>query len=202
MIKKNFNLINKIQNGFTLVELMVSIAVFTMVMTIGIGSLLISSDNANASNKLRTAVDNVNFAMESLTRELRTGSHFYCSDSVLNISNDTEVADCSSGGTIIAFKPQQVSGSQDRVAYKRVPRADGTYTLKKFEYKSPGPYVESEMVSSVIDIQTLNFYVRGSYLNDNIQPSVKILIKGVVNIKGSSVPFYIQSFASQRSSEI
>lgn len=198
MIKNNL----KTNKGFTLIELMVSTAIFTFVMTVGVGSLIVSSDSARASQKLRTAVDNVNFAIESITRELRTGTYFYCSSNTVTMSNVSEVGDCSSGGTIVAFKPQVIPGSPDRIAYKRELRADGTYTLKKIEYISPGPYTEAEVVSPDVDVQVLKFYVNGSLLNDNVQPSVKILMKGVVKLKGVDTPFYLQSLASQRSSEI
>ena len=59
----------------------------------------------------------------------------------------------------------------------------------------------ADVVSTDVNIQSLTFYVRGSSLTDGIQPSVKILVKGVVTLKGVDTPFILQSMASQRSTE-
>ncbi|MFA7000081.1 MAG: hypothetical protein WC241_03090, partial [Candidatus Paceibacterota bacterium] len=59
-----------------------------------------------------------------------------------------------------------------------------------------------EVVSSDVDIKMLKFYVKGADASTtNVQPSVKILIKGVVIIKGVATPFTLQTLASQRSTE-
>ena len=54
-----------------------------------------------------------------------------------------------------------------------------------------------------VDIKTLKFYVNGSSVTDNIQPSVQILIKGIVNIKNKNMfkSFTLQTMTSQRSAE-
>lgn len=189
----------KRNKGFTLIELMIATTLFTIIVTMGMGSLVVSSNAAKASQKLRIAVDNINFAMESMTRELRTGMYYYCGNSV-DLSNTTAVNDCIAGD-IVAFKPQQVLGSSLRVAYEKVARTDGsnTFSLIRCEYTTSTSC--SDVVSSNVDIQTLKFYVTGSNLADNIQPSVKILIKGVVMIKDVATPFSLQTMTAQRSSE-
>lgn len=196
-------ILNKLKKniGFTLIELMVATTLFTIIMLMGVGSLIVSSNSAKASQKLRTAVDNVNFAMESMSRELRTGSYFYCGDSV-NISDIHAVSDCLNGGDIIAFVPQQVSGSASRVSYeltRRYGSNETSFTLERCEFTSSK--VCTEVVSSDVNISLLEFYVKGSFLNDNIQPSVQILAKGIVNINNISTPFSLQTMSSQRSSE-
>ena len=190
----------KKNSGFTLIELMVATTLFTFIMLMGVGSLIVSSNSAKASQKLRTAVDNVNFAMESMTRELRTGTYYECEVNSVNLSNTNTVADCLSGGNIIAFIPQQVPSSPLRVAYELNPRGDGTNSLQRCEYINSATNC-ADVVSTDVNIQSLTFYVRGSSLTDGIQPSVKILVKGVVTLKGVDTPFILQSMASQRSTE-
>ncbi len=195
-IQKNIKLLAlSHQKGFTLIELMIATTLFTIVMMMGIGSLVVSSNFAKASQKLRIAVDNVNFAMESMTRELRTGTHYYC-NTTYTMNNDNLVGDCTAG-TVIAFNPQ--TAPPYRIAYYRTLRGDGTYTLERCEFTTAN--ICSDVVSKEVDVQMLKFYVTGSLLADKIQPSVKILIKGVVTVKGVATPFALQSMSSQRSTE-
>ena len=188
--------------AFTLVELMIATSLFTIIMLMGIGSLIVSSDSARASQKLRIAVDNVNFAMESMTRELRTGSYFYCGGSGSMIPNS--VNDCSSTPEdIITFNPQEVPGGPSRIGYYREVRNNSnpvTYTLIRC-VDSASPNTCSDIVSSNVDVRSLKFLVKGSSPTDMIQPSAQIFMSGVVKVKNVEIPFSLQSMASQRSAE-
>ena len=65
------------KSGFTLVELMVSVSLFVIVMTISMGSIL-SVFNANRKAKnIRNVMDNINFTLEGMTRTIRFGSNIY-----------------------------------------------------------------------------------------------------------------------------
>jgi prepilin-type N-terminal cleavage/methylation domain-containing protein len=190
--------------GFTLIELMIATSLFTVIMLMGVGSLVVSSNSSKASQKLRITVDNVNFAMESMTRELRMGTAYECGTTSVNLAAPMPT-DCPLGtpGYIIAFNPQQIQGVlQARVSYQLFSRTDGsgTHSLQRCE-KDVLPC--SEIVSPDVDVQTLKFFVKGSKFDDNIQPSVEILIKGVVNIKNKNMSksFTLQTMASQRSAE-
>ncbi|HAE36628.1 MAG: hypothetical protein UR85_C0004G0034 [Candidatus Nomurabacteria bacterium GW2011_GWF2_35_66] len=201
------NILNKLKKnkeGFTLIELMVATSLFTIVMLMGVGALVTSSNSSKSAQKLRIAVDNVNLAMETMTRELRTGTHFYCGGNMTPYF----VGDCPAGtfGDIITFNPQQVGvNPPSRVGYylkKRVVNGvdQGTFTLQRCEVFATNC---SDIVSSNVNVTKLKFYVKGSELppTDTIQPSVEILMNGVVKIKGKEVPFTLQSMATQRSSE-
>ena len=59
--------------GFTLMEVMVSVSIFTIIMVIGIGSLLVINTSNSQSRADREAIDRVSFLLESLTRKIRTG---------------------------------------------------------------------------------------------------------------------------------
>ena len=190
--------------GFTLIELMIATSLFTVIMLMGVGSLVVSSDSAKASQKLRITVDNVNFAMETMTRELRMGTNYECATSFVNLASPN-LADCPLGstpGNIIAFNPQQTLGAPLRVSYQLRPRNDAanTNSLERCEINVTPC---SEIVSPDVDIKTLKFFVKGSDPNDTIQPSVEILINGVVTIKNTKIfkSFTLQTMTSQRSAE-
>lgn len=194
-------------SGFTLVELMVATTLFTIIMLMGVGSLIVSSNSAKAAQRLRIAVDNVNFAMESMTRELRTGSYYYCPPGIgtVSIPAENSVSDCPSGRDVIIFKPQQVGSSTPAiVGYFKSPRndANSTSTLERCETNASNCH---PIVADNVDIELLKFTVLGSSLpsssTDKTQPSVRILMKGSVNVNGQKTPFTLQSMASQRSTE-
>jgi prepilin-type N-terminal cleavage/methylation domain-containing protein len=64
--------------GFTLVEMIVSLALFSVVAVIAIGALLKVIDANNKAESIQSAVTNLNFALESMSRDLRTGTSIQC----------------------------------------------------------------------------------------------------------------------------
>ena len=61
-------------SGFSLVEMMVAIAIFMVVAVVAVAALLKIVDADRKSQTLQDAVNNINFAMDSITREIRVGS--------------------------------------------------------------------------------------------------------------------------------
>jgi prepilin-type N-terminal cleavage/methylation domain-containing protein len=66
------------QKGFTLIEMIVSLALFTVVAVIAVGALLKLMDTERKSVTLKTSIDNMSFALESMSREMRVGRNYYC----------------------------------------------------------------------------------------------------------------------------
>lgn len=96
----SINIFNKSkQKGFTLVEMIVSMAIFIVVALIAVGALLKVLDANRKSLNLKTAINNLNFALESMSREMRVGGDYYLTDSENEIS---ELYDKQSGQTEIA----------------------------------------------------------------------------------------------------
>jgi len=180
-IKKN--------SGFTLIELMVATAIFTVVMTVSLGALLVTLSTSKNARALQFAMDNVSFAMESMTRSLRMGTDYYCEDNYM-------ITDCPNGSSKISFLPQGSSGN--RVRYYLTQRGDGTYNI----ITDDGDSSEAvDLISPNINIEVLKFVVKGSSPNDNIQPSIHLMIKGSVKLSNKDVPFAIQTMISQRNFE-
>ena len=65
-------------SGFSLVEMMVAIAIFMVVAVVAVAALLKIVDADRKSQTLQDAVNNINFAMDSITREIRVGSAYTC----------------------------------------------------------------------------------------------------------------------------
>ena len=66
MKRKNEN------KGFTLIEMIMSVAVFTVVALIAAGALLAIADANRKAQAFKSVVNNLNFALESVARNLRT----------------------------------------------------------------------------------------------------------------------------------
>jgi prepilin-type N-terminal cleavage/methylation domain-containing protein len=178
------------QDGFTLIELMVATSIFTIVMLIAMGSLVITSDSAQKSNALSFTMDNLSFAMESMSRSLRVGSNYYC-DNDFVFNSDLGVNDCPLGASGIAFIPaREELGSSRHMAY----RLDGE-TIEKCDTLTNACV---SIISPNIKIDTLKFFVKGSAIGDSFQPSIYVIIKGTVIMKGTSMSFAIQNMISQR----
>ncbi len=64
--------------GFTLVEMMVSLAIFAVVSVVAAGALIKIMDANKKAQSIQSAITNLNFALETMSRELRNGSKYYC----------------------------------------------------------------------------------------------------------------------------
>ena len=72
--------------GFTLIEIIVSLAVFIVVAVIAVGAFLKILDANKQSQALQTAMNNANFSLDSMARDLRVGEDFNCYNSVSDIT--------------------------------------------------------------------------------------------------------------------
>lgn len=175
---------NTPQRGYTLLEMIVSLGIFSLVMVVVTGAYLtlISLDRqARAQNQL---VASLSFAVESMARNIRTGTDYACNAS-------SAVPNCASGGgTSMSFLDSQ---GQTITFFKK---NDGTIG------QCTGACSEARAVSltdPLITIQTLTFYVRGVGTADGIQPQATFIIKGSMKTDtGKTTSFTLQTSATQR----
>lgn len=92
--------------GFTLIEVLVSVAIFAVVMVIALGALLSISTANRKAESLKSVINNLNFAIDSMSRSVRTGSSWTCGAG----------GDCTSGANVIGFIPP--GGSSQRTWYR------------------------------------------------------------------------------------
>ena len=188
------------KRGFSLIELMVSLTIFSIVMTLSISTLLVLIDANAKAQALSSSMTNLSFAIDSMTRNIRTGKDFRCvSGSSLESTLVGSNQDCLSGSTGIAFTP----GFEDtwRMAY----RLNGTV----IEQWIDKPSIQDEWVPitsteqpSAVNVSNLEFMVNGSATagsNDVVQPRISLLVVGSVS-NGLETPtiFKVQSNVTQR----
>jgi len=166
--------------GFTLIEMIVSVSIFTVVMFVAVGALLAITDANRKANAIRTTMDNLNFAVGSMARDIRTGTEYGCSG----------VGNCSSGGSLLEFLDQ--TGATVRYWYD-----ESTHSIKV----SKNGGISQSITSSEIRIEDLTFYVTGVG-DDGFQPRVVITIKGKTGLKlKTQVELNVQTTVSQREIE-
>jgi len=169
--------------GFTLIEVIVALSLFTTVMVISVSSLIGLTDAQKRSEVLRQTMDNIDFAMENISRLIRTGNTYHCgSGGVL-----TEPADCVTGENYIAF--EGVSGSTI------------IFTIQngQIQKSSNGGASFLGITDPNVNINTMKFYVIGSAPDDNIQPRVLIVVGGSVQVKNETPSsFHLQTTVSER----
>src|SRR3989344_6257155 len=97
--------------GFTLLEVIVSLGVFTIAILISLGTIFSITDAQKKAVAFQNTLDNIRFGLESMSKEMRTGYSFHCG---LDIS--TEPLDCSGGGGITF-----INALGDIVTYRLAP---------------------------------------------------------------------------------
>jgi len=68
--------------GFTLIEMIVSMGIFTVVAVIAVGALLHIVNTNNQAQTLQTAMNNAGFALDAMSREIRVGSSYRCDQNI------------------------------------------------------------------------------------------------------------------------
>lgn len=71
------------KRGFSLIEMLVALALFASVVIVAVGSIVILIQGQKKSYFLQTNQDNVRFAIEAISREIRTGIN-YTQDTITN----------------------------------------------------------------------------------------------------------------------
>ncbi len=185
--------LQRVSAGFTLIELMVSLTIFAIVMVISTSTLL-TMVNANAkAQALYSAASNLSFALDSMTREIRTGYHYYCKNTDESdeetVGNNNSTNDCASGN-FIAFTRER---DDVRMGYRLVGG--------QIQQKINGSWIN--ITADDVHISTFSLIVENTDVedpdNDISQPSTDIIIKGYINNGlDTNTDFHIQTHIVQR----
>ncbi len=182
------------QKGFSLIEIIVSFALFTIIMTVSLGALLVILDANAKAKSLNLVINNLSLSLESMSRELRVGS-LYC-DNQGDYQTFTPTTDnCDTSGTTpsnsMVFRPADADATS--------PASFSLNLLNKTIQinKGDGSGLQN-LTGSDIRINDLEFYIRGTRTGDLIQPSVLIRVQGDTEILGIETSFNIQTMVSQR----
>jgi prepilin-type N-terminal cleavage/methylation domain-containing protein len=179
--------------GFTLIEVLVSTAIFTTVMVMALGALLAMSESDRKAQTLKSVINNLNFSLDAISRSMRTGVNYHCDVSQLPVTAPRDCTQSSSGASSVAF----LSAEGQTVKYCRgngsICSDSGTAELVS---KNNGAY--APLTSSEVTITNLQFYVAGA-TDPLLQPHTVILLSGKVQVSVSQTSsFDLQTSVTQR----
>lgn len=176
------------QRGFSLIELMVAVALFAVVMTLSVGTLLTLIDANRKAQSLKSVMNNLNFSLDSVTRTVRTGYSYYCDNDVSTMPQG--VADCANGGTGITL----ISDNGYRVGYRFT---DSQVERRIIDGDDDTGWIALTAPEVVVD--DMRFYVTGTTVGDNTQPTVTISVRGYAGPQLSAEStFNVQTTVTQR----
>lgn len=174
----------KAVRGFTLVEIIIAVGLFTVIMTLASGAYLIMIGANRQAQSVATGINNLSFALETMTRTIRTGTNYGC---------PTEGIDCGNGGSSFSFRNEN--------------NALVTYDLSASTIRETKGGVSRMLTDSSVNISSLVFYASGTAgrpLGDYRQPRVTIVVSGTVSSGPGRPPesFTIETGATMRGSDI
>lgn len=171
--------------GFTLVEMIVAFGIFAVIMVMSVGSLLSIMQANYKAQTLKTVVNNLHFAFENMSRNLRMGRAYHCNAAVGDLRS---TADC----------------ANDPASSLAVTARDGGLLL----YRHNGRAIERSVdgggsfipiTAPEVNVEQLQFFVDGARTTDNRQPRVLILSSGTMQGRGKVASrFEIETMVSQR----
>ncbi|PIQ91399.1 MAG: hypothetical protein COV70_03885 [Parcubacteria group bacterium CG11_big_fil_rev_8_21_14_0_20_39_22] len=173
----------QLKAGFSLIELIVATGLFVTVSVIAVGSLLSIVGANQKAQAMETVMNNLNFSLESMARNLRMGSRYHCGDT----GNIQTERDCAQNG-------------DDFVAFLSVSGANTIYALQdgSVVVSTNGGSTYFPLTSPAATIDHLLFYVDGTGSAAE-QPRILITISGEVNERDRTrTRFNMQTLVSQR----
>ncbi|OGG48302.1 hypothetical protein A2678_00280 [Candidatus Kaiserbacteria bacterium RIFCSPHIGHO2_01_FULL_53_31] len=165
--------------GFTLVELIVAVGLFAFVMMLASGAYLVMIGANRDAQAITTGINNLSFALETMTRDIRTGIKYGCG---------TFGTDCTGGGESFVF----MDANNNSITYTK-----GTNGLTKNNIA---------ITDSSVEVTSLKFYVTGTVNargSDYVQPNVVIVVSGKVSAgPGKWKEFYVETSATMRGTDL
>lgn len=114
-MKKTFK---KNQSGFTLIEMLVAVAIFVIVAIVVTGALMVVIQSYRKAQTAKLVIDNLNFVMDQITLDLREGAEYRGFNSGAEGASDSDNfldGACSSVCSGISFRSR--SGTRNSYSF-------------------------------------------------------------------------------------
>ena len=188
MKKKN----RHFKKGFSLVEMLVSTALFSVVMIIAVGIIIPILSVNKHTRATSIAMANIDAVLEKIFREASVGSYYHCGTDG-NIKN---ARDCPGGNSLTAFVFEGVGGnetsSDDQIIY-RLNSFDSSIEMSR---NGGANYERLTDGNTIVD--EFNVNVLGN-VDDTKQPLVFIDMRGYIKTgESGKTTFALQTMISER----
>lgn len=169
-----------IHRGYTLIELIVAMGLFAFVMMLSSGAYLLMIGLNRQAQGIATGINNLSFAIETMTRDIRTGRNYSCGG----------LGDCSLGGNSFTFTPSNGGAAV-------------TYSLASSVIQKTVGSTVSTLTDPTVNVSSLTFYAAGTTKGDAEQAHVTMIVSGTVLYgAGKSEAFTIETGATMRGSDL
>ncbi len=183
------------RQGFTLIELMVAVSIFSIVLMMALGTVLTIMDANRKARTLTEVMNNLNFSLETMTRSLKTGVEPGVTGdangailSVVGIILEEDVAGDRFRREVIEYQRREDDSERGYIGTRSCAAAEDVYTC------SSGTWIP--ITSDQVDVTKMTFSV---YAGENNQPRTQLSIEGDVRINDKiSSSFSLQTTVSQR----
>lgn len=166
--------------GFTLVETMVSVAIFVIVAMV-ITTVFITIVDANRkAQSIRLVMDNLNFSLDSMALRMREGTNYNC-----------ERIDTDGNCNEISFK---AAGTNKTVFYGLVTNPGGSNQIGRCESESGTACVLESITAPQINVERFRVLIDS---NEASKRAV-MLIRGTAGTGRTLTEFNIQTTVSER----
>jgi prepilin-type N-terminal cleavage/methylation domain-containing protein len=179
------------RGGFSLLELLVAMSVFALVSTVATGSLMTMVDAQRRSQQTKSVMNNLQFSMENITRNIRVGSSYRCGTG--NPPSPSAILlvprNCPGGGSWLSFRPTPGTENERMIfalSGQRIVASDNGGT----SYYA--------LTAEEVIIDDFQFYVFGAG-ETSTQSRVRVVIKGRVSAGvGAAAQFNLFTTITQR----
>ena len=159
--------------GFSLIEMIVAMGLFSVVMALGASAYLALIDSNTVVEKSANLSNNVSFALRDMADTIRTGSLYGCDGTPGGDECSTE------GNTCFSFTDADFNDH----AYML--KSDGS--IGRTEGFSCSEEDAVSLTDPLVHIDTLRFYVTGANLANGLQPRVVIVVSGTADERHGGV---------------
>lgn len=186
----------KKQQGFTLIEVLVAMSIFVMVVGMAVGTVIVMIDANAKSQHMAQAATNLSFALDSMTREIRTGTYYFGTNGNPTQSGTAvrDCAQCSAFSFVEAGQSLTSSCGGGRVAYRHANNA--------IQRRICGNGWEDLTAPDVV-VDRFTFTVKNTDRTDNYSPTVTMFIGAHVDgVDTTGATLQMQSSVTQQALDI
>ncbi len=202
-------------SGFTLIEIMVAVSIFTIVAVICTGAFITANQINQKAQAIKLAMDNLNFALDDIVFKMKEGTNYRCITTDISSATDVDGAlssegeasfsaqDCPNGSQAVAFRyPKGALGSDQTLVVARfitrVLPSGFSYGLIQMAQKKPGVTGQAflDLTTDTVDIDQLSFLVRDA--TGSVAPKSLITLNGKAVVGHQQSGFSIQTLVAER----